>query len=182
MLGEYRRKGASPQPRSYNCEMATRNNVTRFLESHRVRFLAFDLPAEKLGARETAELLHVRPEIVFKTIVVKRAGTRKPLLVLIPGSGVADLKLVAAAANERKVFLPTEREAEALTGLRAGGISPLALINRGFQVLVDSSAAELDEIHISGGERGLNIRLPVADLMNLTQARFANVTRFDNSG
>ncbi len=74
---------------------------------------------------------------------------------------------------------PTEREAEELTGLQAGGISPLALIHKGFQVVIDASAQSQAEVHISGGQRGLNIKLAVADLAKLTNARFAPVGRPD---
>jgi Cys-tRNA(Pro)/Cys-tRNA(Cys) deacylase len=57
--------------------------------------------------------------------------------------------------------------------LQAGGISPLALINKGFQVVIDSSAQNFSQIHVSGGQRGLNIRLSPLDLAKLTNARFA---------
>jgi Cys-tRNA(Pro)/Cys-tRNA(Cys) deacylase len=67
-----------------------------------------------------------------------------------------------------------------MTGLQAGGISPLALINRGFDVLVDITARELDQIHISGGQRGLNIRLAVSDLVQVTKGQFASVGRAGN--
>jgi Cys-tRNA(Pro)/Cys-tRNA(Cys) deacylase len=79
--------------------------------------------------------------------------------------------------NEKKLHLPTEREAEQLTGLEAGGISPLALINKGFQVVLDSSASTFREIHISGGRRGLNICLPVESLATLTNARLETIIR-----
>jgi Cys-tRNA(Pro)/Cys-tRNA(Cys) deacylase len=92
--------------------------------------------------------------------VVTREGKGKPILAVIPGDKEVDLKRLAQAVGEKKVTLPTEREAENLTGLKAGGISPLALINRGFQVLLDSSAQSHPEIYVSGGQRGLNIRLP----------------------
>ena len=85
-------------------------------------------------------------------------------------------KSLAAVLGEKKIHLPTQREAEQLTGLQAGGISPLALINKGFQVIIDQSAQNYSEIHISGGQRGLNIRLPVADLVGLVRARFAPVS------
>jgi Cys-tRNA(Pro)/Cys-tRNA(Cys) deacylase len=156
------------------------NNVTRFLDTQKVSYKMFETPAEKLGARETAEILKVPLEIVFKTIVVTREKPKKPILVVIPGESVVDLKLLAASLGEKKVHLPTEREAEGLTGLQAGGISPLALINRGFQVVLDSSAQSHPEIHVSGGQRGLNIRLPVADLIRLTKARLATVSRLAN--
>jgi Cys-tRNA(Pro)/Cys-tRNA(Cys) deacylase len=151
------------------------NNVTRLLEARKIPYSAFELPEEKLGALETARLLGVPQEQVFKTIVITREGKGKPILAVVPGTREVDLKLLAKAAGEKKVHLPTEREAELLTGLQAGGISPLALINRGFQVVLDESAHDFDEIYISGGQRGLNIRLPAADLAKLVNARIAPI-------
>ena len=151
------------------------NNVTRFLDSRKVAYQVYETPAEKLGALETASFLNVEPEKVFKTIVVTRDRPKKPLLAVVPGPSNVDLKLLAGAVGDKKVYLPTEREAEQLTGLQAGGISPLALINKGFQVIVDSSAQKFSEIHVSGGQRGLNIKLPVADLIKLTNARVTSI-------
>ena len=156
------------------------NNVTRYLDSQKVSYTAFETPTEKLGARATAEFLQVPPETVFKTIVVTRDRPKKPILAVIPGPSVVDLKLLAASLGEKKVYLPTEREAEALTGLQAGGISPLALINKGFQVVLDAAAQNHGEIHVSGGQRGMNIRLPVADLVRLTKARLASISRSEH--
>lgn len=156
------------------------NNVTRYLDSQKIAYTTFETPVEKMGARETAEFLHVPPETVFKTIVVTREKPKKPILAVIPGPNVVDLKLLAASLGEKKVYLPTEREAEGLTGLQAGGISPLALINKGFQVVIDSSAQGFPEIHVSGGQRGLNIKLPVAELVRLTKARLASISKAEN--
>jgi Cys-tRNA(Pro)/Cys-tRNA(Cys) deacylase len=157
--------------------MSITTNVTRLLDARKIPHTIFETPTEKLGALETARFLDVEPDSVFKTIVVTREKPRKPLLVVVPGPREVDLKLLAAALGEKKVTLPTEREAEALTGLQAGGISPLALINKGFQVVIDSSAQALGEIHVSGGQRGLNIKLPVEALAKLVNARFAEVCR-----
>ena len=152
--------------------MSVVNNITRFLDAHKVSYTAFETPPEKLGALEVAHLLDVEPASVFKTIVVTRDKPKKPLLVVVPGPSNVDLKLLASALGEKKVHLPTEREAEQLTGLQAGGISPLALINKGFQVVIDSSSQNFTEIHVSGGQRGINIRLSPDDLAKLTNARF----------
>ncbi|OIN96641.1 MAG: hypothetical protein AUJ21_01555 [Anaerolineae bacterium CG1_02_58_13] len=157
--------------------MSIATNVTRLLDARKIPYTLFETPTEKLGALETARFLDVSPDSVFKTIVLTRERPRKPLLVVVPGPREVDLKLLAAALGEKKVTLPSEREAESLTGLQAGGISPLALINKGFQVVIDSSAQALGEIHISGGQRGLNIKLPVEALAKLTNARFAGVSR-----
>jgi len=156
--------------------MTVTNNVIRLLESKKVKFEVFELPEEKLGALESAHLLGVDPLLVYKSIVIVREK-KKPLLCVIPGPNEVDLKAVAAVCGEKKVHVPTQKEAEELTGLLAGGISPLALINKGFTVYIDDSAKNLEAIHISGGQRGLNIKLAVKDLALLTNASFARVSR-----
>jgi Cys-tRNA(Pro)/Cys-tRNA(Cys) deacylase len=153
------------------------NNVTRLLDARHIPYTAFELPAEKLGAVEAARILGAPRDQVFKTIVVTREAKGKPILAVVPGPREVDLKALARAGGEKKLVLPTEHEAERLTGLRAGGISPLALINRGFQVIVDASAEAFPEIYISGGQRGLNIRLPVNALIELTGAKLAPISR-----
>lgn len=153
------------------------NNVTRMLDSKKIAYQTYELPVEKLGAVETADILNVPLEQVFKTIVVTREGKGKPVLAVVAGSAEVDLKALARVLNERKLHLSTERQAEQLTGLQAGGISPLALLNRGFQVVVDSTARKYPRIHISGGQRGLNICLAVEDLVNLTRARVESISR-----
>ena len=157
--------------------MPTVNNITRLLESRKIAYQAYETPAEKLSALEVAQLLAVSPDVVFKTIVVTREKGKKPILAVIPGPATVDLKLLAASLGEKKVSLPTEREAEQITGLQAGGISPLALLNKGFQVVIDSIAQTHSEIHISGGQRGLNIKLSVNDLIQLTGARVTSISR-----
>lgn len=152
------------------------NNVTRMLDAKGINYRAYQLPSEKLGAQEAAEILGVAPEVVYKTIVVTRAGEGKPILALVPGSHEVDLKSLAKILGEKKVYLPTQREAEKITGLQAGGISPLALIKRGFDVILDASAEACAEIFISGGQRGMNIRIPVPDLTALTNAKIASIS------
>jgi Cys-tRNA(Pro)/Cys-tRNA(Cys) deacylase len=64
-----------------------------------------------------------------------------------------------------------------MTGLQVGGISPLALINRGFQVVLDTSAQNHTHIYISGGQRGLDISLSPQDIISLTNAKIANISK-----
>lgn len=158
--------------------MAITNNVTRFLDARKVKYTAHEVPAEKLGALEVAQIMGAPAGQVFKTIVTTREKG-KPVLAVIPGPHVVDLKLLASFLGEKKMRLPSEREAEQLTGLQAGGISPLALINKGFQVALDSAALAFDDIYISGGQRGLDIQLAVEDLVELVNAKTGVVSRLD---
>ncbi|MGB9674354.1 MAG: aminoacyl-tRNA deacylase [Anaerolineales bacterium] len=155
------------------------NNVIRLLEQRGIKFEQYHLSAEKRGAVETAVLLGVAPADVYKTIVVTRLERGKNILAIVPGDREVDLKALASALNEKKLHIPTEKDAERITGLQAGGISPLALLNRGFQMVIDSSAQNHATIIISGGQRGLMIRIAPQDLVSITNARFAPITRKD---
>ena len=150
-----------------------KNNVTRLLENRQISYQVYELPKEKLGGEETARLLNVAPEIVFKSIVILRRGPGKPILAVIPGNKEVNLKALARAVGEKKVSPATQSEAENITRLKVGGISPLALVNRGFEILIDRSALDHEAIHVSGGDRGLNIRLAVEDLIQLTGGKIA---------
>lgn len=155
--------------------MTTANNVTRLLDARKIPYQAFEMSTEKRGALDTARILGVPPETVYKTIVVQRERG-KPILAVIPGPNEVDLKRLAAVVGEKKVHVPTQHEAEQLTGLQVGGISPLALINKGFAVWIDEVARAQEHIHVSGGQRGLNVRLAPADLAQLVNARFALIS------
>jgi len=157
--------------------MMVKNNVTRLLESRGIAFQAFELPNEKLSGMEAASYLGVEPEKVYKTIVITRQKRGKPVLALVPAPREVDLKGLSKALGEKKVHLATLKEAELLTGLQTGGISPLALLNRGFEVIIDSSARSLEDIYISGGQRGINIRLTTEALVELTRADMAAISR-----
>lgn len=154
-----------------------KNNVTRMLESRGISYQAYALPKEKLSGVEAASYLGVDSERVYKTIVVRRENRGKPILALVPATREVDLKALSRALGEKKVTLATQKEAEKLTGLQVGGISPLALLDRRFDVIIDTSAQSMGEIYISGGQRGINIRLSTISLVELTAADLAHISR-----
>ncbi len=156
--------------------MPATNNVTRFLTVKKVQYTAYELPVDKVGALETARLLGADLAVVFKTIVIIREKAGKPILAVIPGNREADLKAIASLAGEKKVQIASQKEAERITKLQVGGISPLALMNRGFQIFLDSNIEKYEWIHISGGQRGLNIRLQAKDLVALTGAMVSPIS------
>ena len=154
--------------------MPIRNNVTRLLDARRVAHEAFAYDPDRFhSATEVAALIGVPPGQVFKTIVVLReAPGKRPLLVILPGDRQVELKRLAAGLGEKKLRVAPQREAEALTRLQVGGISALALINRGFDVVLDRAAETYADagIYVSAGQRGLNVRIKPADLVALTGA------------
>lgn len=133
-------------------------------------------PSEMRDAAEIAAHLNVPAGQVFKTLVVTRPAPGRPILVMTPADRQLDLKKVATAVGVKKVSMAGHDEAEKLTGLQVGGISALALLNRGFDVYLDDSASAYDNIYISGGQRGLDIKISVAALQRITAARLIPAT------
>lgn len=157
--------------------MSAINNATRILNAKGIEYTAYVLPPEKIGALEAAELLSVASNLILKTIVALRPGSYKPVLGVIPGNRDLDLKTLAKVLNEKKIKLATQSQAEEITGLQSGGISPIALIGRGHTIIIDSLASKYPWIYISGGQRGLIIRLSPGDLAAVTDARLAPISR-----
>jgi Cys-tRNA(Pro)/Cys-tRNA(Cys) deacylase len=82
----------------------------------------------------------------------------------------------AQAVGAKALHMAPLREAERLTGLKVGGISPLSLLDKHFEIYLDASSADLEELYLSGGQRGLDLRLRVSDLLKVTGATIINAT------
>lgn len=154
----------------------TKTNAMRALDARQIAYETFTYPATIHSAAEVAALLHVPASEVYKTLVMQ-AGDGRHLLVVVPGDGEVDLRLLARSLGVKSVRMVPQRDAERLTGLLVGGISPLALLGRPFDVYLDHRAQRLDVLYINGGQRGINLRLRVEDLIAVTGARFVDATQ-----
>lgn len=148
-----------------------KTNAMRVLDQRKIPYEAFSFDLEIHSADGVAEVLGAPAAQVFKTLVVMREKG-KPLLVVMPGGREVDLKQLAASVGEKRVRMATKKEAETLTGLLTGGISSLALLNKGFGIYLHESAKEWEEIYMSAGQRGINLRLRVDDFIKVTNARY----------
>lgn len=156
----------------------------RVLEGHKVEYRAFvyDDAGEFHSADEAAALIGAPVETVYKTLVVlhedavKSGPRKKPMLVMVASHREIDLRLLAKSVGAKKLRMATKKEAEQLTGAQIGGISALAQLNKGFEMLLDAPAETLEWIHVSGGVRGLDLKLRVKDLVRVTNAKIVQAT------
>ncbi len=158
--------------------MPVKNNVTRLLDSRKIAYTTAEYDGSQFhSADEVAQLIGVPADQVYKTIVALREDkTRKPLLVMVAAPREIDLKKLAASLGEKKLHIAKHDEAEKLTGLQVGGISALALLSKPFEICLDQTALDLERIHLSGGQRGLDVQIGVKDLIQLTKARVVEAT------
>ena len=160
----------------------TKTLAMRLLEGKKIPYEAITYDANERDAEKIAVQLGVPPEQVFKTLVVAapkdgRSPT-KPMLAVIPANRQLDLKKLAKIVGAKKLKMATHQQAEAMTGLQVGGISPLALINKGFTIYLDKLADKQTHIFVSAGVRGAQIRLAPTDLHRLTRARLGDISSF----
>lgn len=158
--------------------MAKRLNASRLLQQRRIPFTALNYDASRFhDAEAVADLLKVPASVVYKTLVLEAAGGGKPVLALIAANRALDLKRLAALGGQRKLRLAARERAEQLTGMQIGGISALALSHRRWQVWLDEEAREHEELLLSAGERGQQLRLATTAIIQLTGARVAAISR-----
>mgnify|MGYP001061991662 CR=1 FL=1 len=122
---------------------------------------------------EAAEKLGLDATVVFKTLMVVLPDDSLAAAV-VPVAGTLDLRALASALGVKKVTMAEPALAQRRTGYVLGGISPMGQRHQAV-VVIDYSALALDHVLVSGGRRGLDVRLAPRDLVTLTQARVAPI-------
>ena len=150
-------------------------NSMRLLEAKGLAYETRHYDPQIRDAREVAEAVGQPVAEVFKTLVVAAPARKKPVLVLLPADTMLNLKKLAAAMGEKKVALTGHAQAEKLTGLQVGGISPLALMQKRWAVYIDRRARAQKHLVISAGQRGVQLRLKTEDLIDLLRAKFVDI-------
>jgi Cys-tRNA(Pro)/Cys-tRNA(Cys) deacylase len=123
---------------------------------------------------EAAAALGLREDQVFKTLVVSVDG--ELAVAIVPVADRLDLKAIAAVVGGKKASLADPALAERRTGYVVGGISPVGQRTR-LRTVLDESASDHPTIFVSGGRRGFDIELAPADLVRVTSASTAAITR-----
>jgi Cys-tRNA(Pro)/Cys-tRNA(Cys) deacylase len=149
----------------------------RLLEGKKIAYEVVPYPDQMRDAGEIAARLGIPAAQLFKTLVVLPPAdqpTAKPMLVMLPADKQLDLKKLAKAVGAKKLKMASHEQAEQMTGLQVGGISALALVQRPFRIYLDSSARQFEQIYVSAGQPGLDIKLAVKHLVKITQARLVD--------
>ena len=88
----------------------------------------------------------------------------------------AALILASAAAGEKSLTMMHVKDLEPTTGYVRGGCTPVGM-KKQFPTLIDETAQLFDEIGISGGRRGISLRLDPEQLASFIGATFADIVR-----
>ncbi|MGI9084543.1 MAG: Cys-tRNA(Pro) deacylase [Aeromicrobium sp.] len=132
-----------------------------------------DPRTESFGT-EAAEALGVDPARVLKTLVCDVDG--ELCVGIVPVTGSLDVKAFAAALGGKKARMADADRAERATGYVVGGISPLGQKRR-HRTVLDATAEGWATVLVSAGRRGIDVELGPADLVTLTGAVVAPISR-----
>ena len=141
--------------------------------THTLREYDHDPRSASFGL-EAAHELGLDPDRVYKTLMASADGAL--VVGIVPVSGRLDLKALARAVGAAKATMAEVRDAERATGYVAGGISPFGQ-KRAHPTVVDESVELWDTVFVSGGRRGLDVEIAPADLVEVTGAIVADISR-----
>ncbi len=158
--------------------MATKTNAARFLDTLKLPYelIEYEVDEEHLDAIHVAQTCGQNVDQVFKTLVAN--GDKNGINVFcIPGAYELDLKKAAAASGNKSIEMVKVKDLFALTGYIRGGCSPLGMKKK-YPVFVDETAQLHETLFVSGGLRGLQIKIAPDNLAIATDATFADLLHY----
>lgn len=120
---------------------------------------------------ETVAKLGVEPALTFKTLMVE-TNEKEYVIGIIPVLSHLSMKRIASAAGAKSAQMADPRVAERRTGYVVGGISPLGQTTP-HRLFIDESCLDHETMIVSGGRRGLSVRLSPLDFLEVSGAALA---------
>ncbi|MEB8210842.1 Cys-tRNA(Pro) deacylase [Staphylococcus succinus] len=152
-----------------------KTNAMRILDRQNIQYGVnrYKVSEEHMSGEDVAASVGVDIDLIYKTLVLENTN-HDHFVFIIPVNDSLDMKSAAQVINEKKLHLMPLDDLKKVTGYVRGGCSPIGM-KRLFPTIIDQQAVNLNEIYVSGGERGMQINIAVKDLIEATQAKVAPV-------
>jgi len=153
----------------------SKTNAIRILESKHISHTthSYEFSEDEIDAVSVANKIGAEKESVFKTLVTR--GDKNGINVFcIPADTELSLKKAAARSGNKSIEMIKMKELLPLTGYIRGGCSPIGM-KKDYPTYIDETAQLFDEIFVSAGVRGTQVKLSPFDLRNVVGAEFADL-------
>lgn len=153
-----------------------KTNAMRILDQLKISYTHQSYECKEfVDGIQTADYLGLSHEKVYKTLVT--VGTDKLYYVFVlPIESELDLKKAAKVVNVKALSMVPVKEITAVTGYMRGGCTAIGMKKK-YKTVIDSSAESLDEMYVSGGKIGCQIKLAPGDLLLASTAVFADICK-----
>lgn len=156
-------------------EKEVKTNAMRILDRMKIPYEATTYEVDEfIDGIQMADHLGLPHEQVFKTLTAV-GNDKNHYVFVIPVDKELDLKKCAKAVGVKNVELIHVKELFALTGYVRGGCTSIGM-KKQFVTRVDASAAEFEQIYVSGGRIGCQLRLAPDDLLKADRGEYADLT------
>lgn len=146
------------------------------LQKQKVRFTLHPYQYEEPGGTKLSAMkLGVDEHIVIKTLVMEDENG-KPLIILMHGDKEVATDALAATIGAQVISPCRPEVAQQHTGYQVGGTSPFG-IQKIIPVFMERSIADLPNIYINAGKRGLLAQMSPVDLINILKPFMVSVAR-----
>lgn len=152
-----------------------KTNAARLLDAQSIDYelAEYEVDENDLSATTLAKKLGQDIGQIFKTLVL-RGDKTGVFVAVIPGNTEVDLKKVAKVSGNKNCAMVQQKELPGLTGYIRGGCSPLGM-KKPYPIYIHETCQLFDQIYISAGQRGLQLKLNPEDLIRMTGAVVCDV-------
>lgn len=156
-----------------------KTNAMRILDREKIPYEAsfHELEGEFTDGAQMADALHLPHEQVYKTLVTV-GNDKNHYVFVIPIDKELDLKKCAKAVGVKSVEMIHVKDIFSLTGYVRGGCTSIGM-KKQFTTRVDASARQHEQIYVSGGKIGLQLKLSPDDLLRADGGEYADLTQAD---
>ena len=155
-------------------EKLEKTNALRLLDRMKIPYEAYTYPCEEFtDGEDVAKQLGLAPEDVCKTLVTVGKSSGHYVFVL-PVNRELDRKKAASLVGEKSLEMLHVKDLLATTGYIRGGCTALGM-KKQFPTVVEESLREKESIYVSGGKRGLQLKLAPGDLVRAASAMWGDV-------
>lgn len=155
-----------------------KTNAIRILEGEQVDYELMEYAVDDglLDGVSVAEKTGQAADSVYKTLVTMAGPPRELFVFLLPVAAELDLKKAARAAGVKKLDMLPLKDLTKETGYVRGGCSAVGMKKK-YSTFIDHSAESLEQMVVSAGKPGLQMKLAPQDLARVAGASFEDLAK-----
>lgn len=154
-----------------------KTNAARILDQKNISYdlIPYAVDESDLSAVHVANQLNEPVEQVFKTLVLKGDKTGY-FVCIIPGAEELDLKCAAKVSGNKNCEMILMKDLLSITGYIRGACSPIGM-KKQYPTFIHNTCLQFNNIYISAGLRGLQIKIASDDLIQVVKLKVENLIK-----